>query len=72
MDGGKVAANIKFLSQVARIPIKLDEAAMKTAGIAPDATTNLTISGKPLAAELARVCCSTRWAWKRCPAMRRW
>jgi len=44
MDGGKVAVDVKFLSQVARIPITLDEAAMKTAGIAPDAATNLTIS----------------------------
>jgi len=44
MDGGKVAANVKFLSQAARIPIKLDEAAMRAAGIAPDAATHLTTS----------------------------
>jgi thiol-disulfide isomerase/thioredoxin len=44
MDGGKLAGNVKFLSQVARIPIKLDEAGIKTAGIAPDAATNLTLS----------------------------
>jgi thiol-disulfide isomerase/thioredoxin len=45
MDGGKVAAIVKFLSDESRVPIKLDEAAMKTAGIAPDASTHLTISG---------------------------
>ena len=45
MDGGKVADIVKFLSQQARIPIKLDEPAMKAAGIAADSATNLTISG---------------------------
>lgn len=45
MSGGNLAADIKFLGQVAHIPIKLDETAMKTAGIAPDAPTHLTMSG---------------------------
>ena len=45
MDGGKLADIVKFLSEESRIPIKLDESALKTAGIATDAITHLTISG---------------------------
>jgi thiol-disulfide isomerase/thioredoxin len=45
MDGGKVADIVKFLGEQTQIPIKLDLPAMKTAGIAPDASTHLTISG---------------------------
>ena len=45
MDGGKLADNVKFLGQVSRVPIKLDEAAMKAAGLSPDVATHLTISG---------------------------
>ena len=45
MDGGKLAALVKFLGQAGHIPIKLDEAAMKTAGITAEAETHLTISG---------------------------
>ena len=45
MDGGKLAAMIKFLSEESRIPIKLDETALKKIGVAADASTHLTISG---------------------------
>ena len=45
MDGGKLVANIEFLSQVARIPIKLDESAIKSAGISADRPIALTLSG---------------------------
>ena len=43
IDGGKVAANLEFLSQVSRIPIKLDADAMKAAGIAADVSSPLTM-----------------------------
>jgi thiol-disulfide isomerase/thioredoxin len=45
MNGGTLADNIKFLGQVSRISIKLDEPEMKAAGIAADAATSLTLSG---------------------------
>ena len=45
MDGGKLGILVGFLSQASHIPIKLDEVAMKSAGVAPDALTHLTISG---------------------------
>jgi thiol-disulfide isomerase/thioredoxin len=44
IDGGTLVANVKFLSRVSRIPITLDEAAMKTAGVAPDTATKLAVS----------------------------
>jgi thiol-disulfide isomerase/thioredoxin len=45
IDNGKVADILKFLGEQGHIPIKLDEAAMKTAGIALNASTHLTIGG---------------------------
>ncbi len=45
MDGGKAEPIVKFLSEQARIPIKFDQAAIKKAGIDPDAATHLLISG---------------------------
>jgi hypothetical protein len=45
MDGGKLDALIRFLGQQSHLPITLDEAAMKKAGVASDAATHLTISG---------------------------
>jgi thiol-disulfide isomerase/thioredoxin len=44
MEGGKAEPIVKFLSAQARIPIKFDEAAIKKAGIDPDANTRLVIS----------------------------
>jgi thiol-disulfide isomerase/thioredoxin len=45
MNGGRLASTIKFLSEETRVPIKLDDAVLKAAGIHPDASTHLTISG---------------------------
>jgi thiol-disulfide isomerase/thioredoxin len=45
MDGGKLAAIVTFLGEESHVPIKFDESALKAAGIATDAPTNLTISG---------------------------
>jgi thiol-disulfide isomerase/thioredoxin len=44
MDGGKLDNLVKFLAEMSRVPIKFDEPALKTAGIAMDSATHLTTS----------------------------
>jgi thiol-disulfide isomerase/thioredoxin len=46
MDGGKLAGNIEFLAAMGRIPIKMDHQALKSAGVAPEAASLLTIRGR--------------------------
>jgi hypothetical protein len=46
MDGGKLAGNIEFLAAMGRIPIKMDHQTLKSAGVAPDAASLLTIRGR--------------------------
>jgi hypothetical protein len=44
MDGGKLDSLVKFLAGMSRVPIKFDEPALQTAGIAMDSETHLTTS----------------------------
>jgi thiol-disulfide isomerase/thioredoxin len=46
MDGGKLDGNVEFLSEMGHIPIRLDQAAVRAAGVAPGAPTPLTIRGR--------------------------
>jgi len=45
MDAGPLSRNLEFLGQMAHLPIKLDEDALRTAGVKSDDSGMLTLSG---------------------------